>query len=44
VAKVRQLLVENQPEILGITHIPNGRVMAALRQQNGYQVQKNLKR
>jgi acyl carrier protein len=31
VAKVRQLLVENQPEILGITHIPNGRVMAAVK-------------
>jgi ubiquinone/menaquinone biosynthesis C-methylase UbiE/acyl carrier protein len=30
VAKVRQLLVENQPEILGISRIPNARVMAAV--------------
>ena len=31
VAKVRQILVENQPEILGITQIPNERVMAAVK-------------
>jgi amino acid adenylation domain-containing protein len=31
VAKVRQLLVENQPEILGISGIPNARVMAAVK-------------
>ena len=30
-ATVRQLLVENQPEMLGITHIPNARVMAAVK-------------
>ncbi|HEY9875967.1 MAG TPA: amino acid adenylation domain-containing protein [Candidatus Obscuribacterales bacterium] len=30
-AKVRQLLVENQLEILGITHVPNARVMAAVK-------------
>jgi amino acid adenylation domain-containing protein len=30
-AKVRQLLVENQPEILSITHVPNARVMAAVK-------------
>jgi amino acid adenylation domain-containing protein len=28
---VRQLLVENQPEILGITNVPNARVMAAVK-------------
>jgi amino acid adenylation domain-containing protein len=31
VAKVRQLLVENQPEILSITHVPNARVMTAVK-------------
>lgn len=31
VAKVRQLLVENQPKMLGITHVPNARVMAAVK-------------
>jgi amino acid adenylation domain-containing protein len=31
VATVRQLLVENQPEILGITNVPNARVMAAVK-------------
>jgi ubiquinone/menaquinone biosynthesis C-methylase UbiE/acyl carrier protein len=31
VGTVRQLLVENQPEMLGITHVPNGRVMAAVK-------------
>jgi len=30
-AKVRQLLVENQLEILGITHVPNARVIAAVK-------------
>ncbi|MDP8964820.1 MAG: amino acid adenylation domain-containing protein, partial [Cyanobacteriota bacterium] len=30
-ATLRQLLVENQPEILGITHVPNGRVIAAVK-------------
>jgi acyl carrier protein len=30
-AKVRQLLVENQPEMLSITYVPNARVMAALK-------------
>jgi acyl carrier protein len=31
VETVRQLLVENQPEILGITNVPNVRVMAAVK-------------
>ncbi|HEY9871976.1 MAG TPA: phosphopantetheine-binding protein, partial [Candidatus Obscuribacterales bacterium] len=31
VETVRQLLVENQPEILGITNVPNARVMAAVK-------------
>jgi acyl carrier protein len=31
VATVRQLLVENQPEIFGITNVPNARVMAAVK-------------
>ncbi len=31
VATVRRLLVESQPEILGITRIPNARVMAAVK-------------
>jgi amino acid adenylation domain-containing protein len=31
VAKVRQLLVEDQPEMLSITHVPNARVMAAVK-------------
>jgi amino acid adenylation domain-containing protein len=31
VATVRQLLIENQPEMLGITHVPNARVMAAVK-------------
>jgi amino acid adenylation domain-containing protein len=31
VATVRQLLVENQPEILGITNVPNARVMVAVK-------------
>jgi acyl carrier protein len=31
VAKVHQLLVENQPEMLSITHVPNARVMAAIK-------------
>jgi len=31
IATVRQLLVENQLEILGITHVPNARVMAAVK-------------
>jgi len=31
IAKVRQLLVENQPEIFGITNVPNARVMAAVK-------------
>jgi amino acid adenylation domain-containing protein len=31
VATVRQLLTENQPEILGISHVPNARVMAAVK-------------
>jgi amino acid adenylation domain-containing protein len=30
-ATVRQLLVENQLEILGVTHVPNARVMAAVK-------------
>ena len=30
-ATVRQLLVENQPEIFGITNVPNARVMAAVK-------------
>lgn len=31
ISTVRQLLVENQPEMLGITHVPNLRVMAAVK-------------
>ncbi|AFZ17945.1 non-ribosomal peptide synthetase [Allocoleopsis franciscana] len=31
VSAVHQLLVENQPEILAITHIPNARVMTAVK-------------
>ena len=31
VATVRQVLIENQPEILGITNVPNARVMAAVK-------------
>jgi acyl carrier protein len=31
IATVRQLLVENQPEIFGITNVPNARVMAAVK-------------
>jgi len=31
VSTVRQLLIENQPEILNITNVPNARVMAAVK-------------
>jgi hypothetical protein len=31
VSAVRQLLIENQPDILAITNVPNARVMAAVK-------------